>query len=217
MPVGCVLALFLGIVLARTGVAGCLGAVPALLVSAGVVLAAAVPVPFGFWLRTGPRGLTVVRAFVPRRYPWHRVRSLAMDTGADPGSGATRLVLHLRLAPRHSGHSGHSECHEGHEHPECHERPECSRAARRPRAVRRPGPVLGVLAITAGGLPRGTEPARLAELLDLLRRHGVPLEDRRYADRVLTAHGYPPLARSAVGGDALSPPARAATARPGAR
>ncbi|WP_031078421.1 hypothetical protein [Streptomyces sp. NRRL WC-3742] len=170
-PLGCLAALALGLLLTRTGAAARLGAVPALLLSTAAVLAAAAPVPFGFWLRARPAGLTLVRAYLPRRYAWEAIHSLAMETSPDPDTGAARLVLHLRLHP-----------HRPHPH--------------RLR-LRRTGPVLGVLATTPAGLPRGTEPPHLARLFDLLRRNGVPLGDSRFADLVLTAHGYPALAHTA--------------------
>lgn len=173
-PVGCLLALAMGIVLAQTGVAGRLGAVPALLLSGTAVLGVALPVPYGFWLRADTEGLTLVRALLPRHYPWQDIVGLTMETDEDPDSGAARLVLLLRLAPAPR-----------------------SAAARSERERRIHGPVLGALGTTPDGLPRGTEPRHLAELFDLLRRHGVPLEDPRYADAVLTAHGYPALAHTA--------------------
>ncbi|MFJ9692531.1 hypothetical protein [Kitasatospora sp. NPDC101183] len=181
-PLGCLTALTLGVVLTRTGAAARLGPAPALLLSCAAVLAAAAPVPFGFWLRAGPAGLTLVRAYLPRRYRWQDIHCLAMDTRPDPDTGAARLVLHLRL---------HGP-------------------GRRER--RTPGPVLGVLATTPAGLPRGTEPARLADLFDLLRRHGVPLADARYADLVLTAHGYPALTPAAPETPAAPAPGPAAPA-----
>ncbi|MEV8327007.1 hypothetical protein [Kitasatospora sp. NPDC056731] len=188
-PVGCVLALAMGVVLADTGAAGRMGAVPALLLSSAAVLGVALPVPYGFWLRADDHGLTLVRAFVPRRYRWRDIQGLTMDAGQDADSGAHRLVLLLRLtpAPRRT-----------------------ARIVRIARGARLYGPVLGILGTTRDGLPRGTEHRRLAELFDLLRRHGVPFDDRRYADLVLTAHGYPALAHTAPG-----EPAR--TARPAAR
>ncbi|MFD7581088.1 PH domain-containing protein [Kitasatospora sp. NPDC059817] len=191
-PVGCVLALAMGVVLADTGAAGRMGAVPALLLSSAAVLGVALPVPYGFWLRADDHGLTLVRAFVPRRYRWRDIQGLTMDAGQDADSGAHRLVLLLRLtpAPRRT-----------------------ARAARIARGARLYGPVLGILGTTRDGLPRGTEHRRLAELFDLLRRHGVPFDDRRYADLVLTAHGYPALAHTAH--TAPGEPAR--TTRPAAR
>jgi hypothetical protein len=155
----------MGIALARSGTAARLGAVPALLLSATTVLAVALPVPYGFWLRADDNGLTLVRAFLPRRYRWQDIHSLAMETSEDPDSGAPRLVLLLRLTPT---------------------------PRRATRTTRPHGPMLGALAVTADKLPCGTEPSPLAELFDLLRRHGVPLEDPRYAALVLTAHGFPP-------------------------
>ncbi|MFD7594135.1 PH domain-containing protein [Kitasatospora sp. NPDC059812] len=191
-PVGCVLALAMGVVLADTGAAGRMGAVPALLLSSAAVLGVALPVPYGFWLRADDHGLTLVRAFVPRRYRWRDIQGLTMDAGQDADSGAHRLVLLLRLtpAPRRT-----------------------ARTARIARGARLYGPVLGILGTTRDGLPRGTEHRRLAELFDLLRRHGVPFDDRRYADLVLTAHGYPALAHTAH--TAPGEPARTA-ARPDA-
>ncbi|MBD0693618.1 hypothetical protein [Streptomyces sp. CBMA123] len=171
-PLGCLLALAMGIALARTGVAGRLGAVPALLLSGTAVLGIALPVPYGFWLRADAQGLTLVRAFLPRRYRWQDIAGLTMETDEDPDSGAARLVLLLRLVP-------------------------AATPVRTERRDRVHGPVIGALGTTADGLPRGTEPRHLAELFDLLRRHGIPLEDRRYADLVLTAHGYPALAHTA--------------------
>ncbi|MFJ7275638.1 PH domain-containing protein [Kitasatospora sp. NPDC098663] len=182
-PIGCVLALAMGVVLADSGDAGRMGAVPALLLSSAAVLGVALPVPYGFWLRADDHGLTLVRAFVPRRYRWRDIQGLTMDAGQDADSGAHRLVLLLRLtsAPR--------------------------RTARGARDAHLNGPVLGILGTTRDGLPRGTEPRRLAELFDLLRRHGVPLDDRRYADLVLTAHGYPALAHTAPGASLSARPA----------
>ncbi|MER7673970.1 hypothetical protein ABTY61_36685 [Kitasatospora sp. NPDC096128] len=181
-PVGCLLALAMGIVLAQTGVAGRLGAVPALLLSGTAVLGVALPVPYGFWLRADTEGLTLVRAFLPRHYPWQDIVGLTMEADEDPDSGAARLVLLLRLAPAPG-----------------------TAAARSERERRIHGPVLGAVGTTPDGLPRGTEPRHLAELFDLLRRHGVPLEDPRYADAVLTAHGYPALAHTARPAPPLRP------------
>lgn len=185
-PIGCVLALAMGVALADSGDAGRMGAVPALLLSSAAVLGVALPVPYGFWLRADDHGLTLVRAFVPRRYRWRDIQGLTMDAGQDADSGAHRLVLLLRLtpAPRRT-----------------------ARAARIARAAHLYGPVLGILGTTRDGLPRGTEPRRLAELFDLLRRHGVPFDDRRYADLVLTAHGYPALAHTAPGASLAARPA----------
>ncbi|MEV7599018.1 hypothetical protein AB0O91_16700 [Kitasatospora sp. NPDC089797] len=183
-PVGCVLALAMGVVLAQTGVAGRLGAVPALLLSGTAVLGIALPVPYGFWLRADPDGLTLVRAFVPRRYRWQDIVGLTMEADEDPDSGAARLVLLLRLVPARTVRAARTA-----------RTVRTAGSASAERAARVHGPVLGILGTTPDGLPRGTEPRALAELFDLLRRHGVPLEDPRYADLVLIAHGYPALAR----------------------
>ncbi|MGW1408357.1 hypothetical protein [Streptomyces sp. NPDC002403] len=56
------------------------------------------------------------------------------------------------------------------------------------------GPLVGVLGLAPGHQLRGTEPRRLADLLTLLAAHGVPLSEPGFADRVLAAHGLPPLA-----------------------
>ncbi|WP_371095962.1 hypothetical protein [Streptomyces sanglieri] len=56
------------------------------------------------------------------------------------------------------------------------------------------GPLVGVLGLAPGHQLRGTEPRRLADLFTLLAAHGVPLAERDFADRVLAAHGLPPLA-----------------------
>ncbi|MFE3503478.1 hypothetical protein [Kitasatospora sp. NPDC059160] len=192
-PVGCVLALAMGIVLARTGVAARLGAVPALLLSGTAVLGVALPVPYGFWLRADTEGLTLVRAFLPRHYRWQDIVALTMETDEDPDSGAARLVLLLRLVPARTVRTARTAR-------TVRTATASSTAAAvtaASRADRVHGPVLGVLGTTPDGLPRGTEPRHLAQLFDLLRRHGVPLEDPRYADLVLTAHGYPPLAHTA--------------------
>ncbi|MFJ9605968.1 hypothetical protein ACIRS1_06365 [Kitasatospora sp. NPDC101176] len=205
-PVGCVLALAMGAVLADSGDAGRMGAVPALLLSGAAVLCAALPVPYGFWVRADEHGLTLVRAFVPRRYRWRDIDGLTMDAGRDTDSGIPRLVLLLRLNPD----------------PRATARPVRSRPSlrslrplaslrgpgRADRGTRLHGPVLGILGTTRDGLPRGTESRRLADLFDLLRRHGVPFEDHRYADLVLTAHGYPALAHTA--GPEARPEARPA-------
>ncbi|MEU6872855.1 hypothetical protein [Streptomyces sp. NPDC046751] len=55
------------------------------------------------------------------------------------------------------------------------------------------GPLVGVLGLAPGHQLRGTEPRRLADLFTLLAAHGVPLAERDFADRVLAAHGLPPL------------------------
>lgn len=57
------------------------------------------------------------------------------------------------------------------------------------------GPVVGVLGLAPGHRLRGTEPRQLADLFALLAAHGVPLPEPGFADRVLTAHGLPPLAQ----------------------
>ncbi|MER6526832.1 hypothetical protein [Streptomyces sp. NPDC001508] len=57
------------------------------------------------------------------------------------------------------------------------------------------GPVVGVLGLGPGHQLRGTEPRQLADLFTLLAAHGVPLADSGFADRVLAAHGLPPLAQ----------------------
>ncbi|MFD7450853.1 hypothetical protein [Kitasatospora sp. NPDC059827] len=210
-PVGCVLALAMGIVLARTGVAARLGAVPALLLSGTAVLGVALPVPYGFWLRADTEGLTLVRAFLPRHYRWQDIVALTMETDEDPDSGAARLVLLLRLVPARTVRTART----------ARTATASSSAAAvtaASRADRVHGPVLGVLGTTPDGLPRGTEPRHLAQLFDLLRRHGVPLEDPRYADLVLTAHGYPPLAHTAhtahsTCGAHAAPPTRPAAVR----
>ncbi|MEU9320541.1 hypothetical protein [Streptomyces sp. NPDC048295] len=56
------------------------------------------------------------------------------------------------------------------------------------------GPLVGVLGLASGHQLRGTEPRRLADLLTLLAARGVPLSEPEFADRVLAAHGLPPLA-----------------------
>ncbi|MEL5953463.1 hypothetical protein AADR41_01390 [Streptomyces sp. CLV115] len=56
------------------------------------------------------------------------------------------------------------------------------------------GPLVGVLGLAPGHQLRGTEPRRLADLFTLLATHGVPLAEPDFADRVLAAHGLPPLA-----------------------
>ncbi|MFF0223476.1 hypothetical protein [Streptomyces sp. NPDC004629] len=58
------------------------------------------------------------------------------------------------------------------------------------------GPLVGVLGLAPGHRLRGTEPRRLADLFTLLAAHGVPLADSGFADRVLAAHGLPPLAQN---------------------
>ncbi|MER7845758.1 hypothetical protein ABTZ03_17630 [Kitasatospora sp. NPDC096077] len=209
-PVGCVLALAMGIALAQTGVAGRLGAVPALLLSGTAVLGIALPVPYGFWLRADTDGLTLVRAFLPRRYRWQDIVALTMEADEDPDSGAARLVLLLRLVPVRTVRAARTA--------RSVRSARTARSETAERADRVHGPVLGILGTTPDGLPRGTEPRHLAELFDLLRRHGIPLEDPRYADLVLTAHGYPALAPASAPAPAPAPaPASApAPARPGA-
>ncbi|MFB7912079.1 hypothetical protein ACFC1T_37170 [Kitasatospora sp. NPDC056076] len=202
-PVGCVLALAMGIVLARTGVAARLGAVPALLLSGTAVLGVALPVPYGFWLRADTEGLTLVRAFLPRHYRWQDIVALTMETDEDPDSGAARLVLLLRLVPARTVRTARTARTV---------RTATASSTAASQADRVHGPVLGVLGTTPDGLPRGTEPRHLAQLFDLLRRHGVPLEDPRYADLVLTAHGYPPLAHTARTAH-TAPPTRPAAVR----
>jgi hypothetical protein len=56
------------------------------------------------------------------------------------------------------------------------------------------GPLVGVLGLASGHQLRGTEPRRLADLFTLLAAHGVPLADSGFADRLLAAHGLPPIA-----------------------
>ncbi|MFJ4188820.1 hypothetical protein [Kitasatospora sp. NPDC089509] len=202
-PVGCVLALAMGIVLAQTGVAGRLGAVPALLLSGTAVLGIALPVPYGFWLRADTDGLTLVRAFLPRRYRWQDIVALTMEADEDPDSGAARLVLLLRLVPARTVRTARTA-----------RTVRTARSETAERADRVHGPVLGILGTTPDGLPRGTEPRHLAELFDLLRRHGIPLEDPRYADLVLTAHGYPALAPASA--PVSAPASSPAPVRPGA-
>ncbi|MFD7497184.1 hypothetical protein ACFV8T_33315 [Streptomyces sp. NPDC059832] len=55
------------------------------------------------------------------------------------------------------------------------------------------GPLVGVLGLAAGHQLRGTEPRQLTDLFTLLAAHGVPLSDSGFADRLLAAHGLPPL------------------------
>ncbi|MFD8821126.1 hypothetical protein ACFV1C_01950 [Streptomyces sp. NPDC059605] len=55
------------------------------------------------------------------------------------------------------------------------------------------GPLVGVLGLAPGHQLQGTGPRRLADLFALLAAHGLPLADPDFANRLLTAHGLPPL------------------------
>jgi hypothetical protein len=58
---------------------------------------------------------------------------------------------------------------------------------------RRPGPLLGRLRTTRDDLPKGTEPAVLADLFALFGDRGLPVDRPEFANAVLAAHGRPAL------------------------